>query len=84
MKIYSLPVNFMESCKMTAAFINTKRFVETIKYFHTSDEFKSGSDLTAVKWAMSRLTLKKRIPAETENTNDGFWTNFAAKITWFF
>ena len=46
--------------------------METIKYFHTTDECKSGSDLTVVNRSMSRLTLKKRIAAVTKNTTDGF------------
>ena len=53
---------------MTATLIKTESFVETIKY--TSDEFESGSGLTAVNRSMCRQTLKKRIPVVTKNTND--------------
>ena len=53
---------------MPATLINTESFVETIKY--TSDEFKSGSDLTAVNRSMYRQTRKRRIPVVTKDTND--------------
>ena len=53
---------------MTTTLINTESFVETIKYI--TDEFESGSGLTAVNISMCRQTLKKRIPAVTKNTSD--------------
>ena len=53
---------------MTATLINTESFVETIKY--TSDEFESGSGLTAANRSMYRQTRKRRIPVVTKDTND--------------
>ena len=62
---------------MTKTLINTESYVETIKY--TTDEFESGSGLTAVNRSMCRQTLKKRIPAVTKSTNDCLWANLCRK-----
>ena len=37
---------------------------------YTTDEFESGTGLTAVNRSMWRQTLKKRISAVTKSTND--------------
>ena len=55
---------------MTATLINTESFVETTFIKYITDEFESGSGLTAVNRSMCRQTLKKRIPVVTKNTND--------------